>query len=127
IVTDADRAGTCSDAGNAMVLPVLVPPPRAGSLRPVPPPPAAGMLAGRRLDVRLTRLAVEQRNGAPGDFVTAREDLQHRLERRLEVDDAGERLADLEQRGQPPDLVGMIAGCADIYVGHQIVSYAFVG
>ena len=53
------------------------------------------------LDVQLAVL-VEQRDHAPDGPVMLREDLEHAVQRRPKIERARERLADFEQRGEPP-------------------------
>ena len=75
--------------------------------------------AARRLDVNVLAVALDEHDRAAGDLVPAFEDVEHRVQRRLEVQDAGQRLTDLEQRRQPPGLVGVVLGLDDSCVGHE--------
>ena len=61
------------------------------------------------LDVQLAVVA-QQRDHAAHGAVVLREDLEHAVQRRPQVQRAGERLADFEQRGQPPRLAGVRGG-----------------
>ena len=56
--------------------------------------------AVRRLDVKLPPILVNQHDEAADDGVAARERLEDIVNRRLRVQRARERLADLQQRGQ---------------------------
>jgi hypothetical protein len=81
----------------------------------------------RGVRVQLARFRIEDEHGAADDLVSAFQQIENRLERGLEIQDAGERLADFEQRGQPADFVGMVTGSADARVGHFSESYTIVG
>ena len=87
---DDDRpAGLDHAAGDAFADPVL-------DRRP-------GLLeAVRRFDPQLAAL-VQQRDDAAHRAVMAREDLEHVVHRRLQVQRPGQRLADFEQRRQAAD------------------------
>ena len=65
-------------------------------------------VAGGRLRVQLARVRLLEEDHAADDLVAPLENLQHRLQRRFQVEDTGERLADFEQRREAPDLVGPV-------------------
>ena len=82
--------------------------------------PLTGQLdAARRLHVNVLAVPVDEHDRAAGDLVPAFEDVEHRMQRRLEIQDARERLADLEQRRQPPCLVCVVFRWTDTRVGHE--------
>jgi hypothetical protein len=58
-----------------------------------------------RLHLELVRLLVDDGDQAAECAVIARQRLEHLLEAGLQVQGGGERLADLQQRGELPDLV----------------------
>ncbi len=62
-----------------------------------------GVETVRRLDVQLAVVPQQGHHAAHGPVVL-REDLEHAMQRRSQVQRAGERLADFEQRRQPPRL-----------------------
>ena len=75
--------------------------------------------AARRLDMDVLAVALDEHHRAARHLVAPFEDVEHRVERRLEVQHAGERLADLEQRRQPPGFVGVVFRLTDTRVGHE--------
>ena len=64
------------------------------------------------LDVQLA-VVVQQRHHAAHGAVVLGEDLEHAVQRRPQVERARKRLADLEQRGQPPRLPRVRRGRID--------------
>ena len=66
--------------------------------------------AARGLDVQLAAGLVEQDHRAAGDLVAALEQLDERVQDGLQAQRARQRLADLEQRREPADLVGVVPG-----------------
>ena len=85
---------------------------------PHPRPLRAEARADRGLDVQLARVRVEQEDRAAGHLMPALEQVEHRLQRRLEVEYARQRLTDFEKGRKPADFVGMVAAGADARVGH---------
>ena len=69
--------------------------------------------------MHLACVPLDQHDGAAGNLVPAFENIEDGVQRRFEVQDAGKRLADLEQRGKPPGLVGVISDLGDSCVGHE--------
>ena len=89
--------------------------PIAGST-PGPLPREPG--SDRRLRMQFPAVGILQEHGAADDLMPPLEQVEHGLERRLEIEHARERLADFEQSGEPPDLVRVIPSGSDADVGH---------
>ena len=88
---------------------------------------AGQTVAQHGLGMQLAAVGILEKHAGADDLVAPFEDLEHGLQRRLEVQYAGERLADFEQRREAADLVGAVFFAAHTCVSHPDETNNIVG